>query len=193
MSLTQIQRIQLNKQVDKILHAPGNQPARDNQLEMAFVLDCSSDKEFLKSTVQDAVAGLKAHDKIFQNVRSNVVFWKDNDSFTTEVMPMSFIQMGKPFENEAFVGDPFDGGNNQESENKNVENLPVIDELCVYLKIFHARSKCILVFTENGYAVNDKKKVIENLNPFLKYKLLVISKDNMKCGTPIYMELISEQ
>ena len=192
MSLTQIQKIQLNKQVDKILHAPGNQPARDNQLEMAFVLDCSSDKEFLKSTVQDAVAGLKAHDKIFQNVRSNVVFWKNNNSFTTEVMPMSFIQMGKPFENEAFICNQVDGGNNMEAENKNVENLPIIDELCAYLKVFHARSKCILVFTEKGYTVDDKKKVIENLNPFLKYKLLVITKDSMKGGTPIYMELISE-
>ena len=193
MSLTQIQKIQLNKQVDKILHAPGNQPVRGSQLEMAFVLDCSSDKEFLKSTVQDAVAGLKAHDKIFQNVRSNVVFWEDGGKFTTEVMPMSFIQMGKPFENEAFMNNTVQGENIPETEDKNVENFPVIDELCVYLKVFHARSKCILVFTENGYAVNDKKKVIENLNPFLKYKLLVISKDSMKGGTRIYMELISEQ
>lgn len=139
MGLTQIQKIQLNKQVDKILHAPGNQPVRGSQLEM------------------------------------------------------SFIQMGKPFENEAFMNNTVQGENIPETEDKNVENLPVIDELCVYFKIFHARSKCILVFTENGYAVNDKKKVIENLNPFLKYKLLVISKDSMKGGTPIYMELISEQ
>ena len=103
------------------------------------------------------------------------------------------IEDGVFFENEAFMNNTVQGENIPETEDKNVENLPVIDELCVYLKVFHARSKCILVFTENGYAVNDKKKVIENLNPFLKYKLLVFSKDSMKGGTPIYMELISEQ
>ena len=96
MSLTQIQKLQLNKQVDRILHAPGNQPASRQQLEMAFVFDGFSDMEYLKSTAQDAVAALKAHDKIFQNVRSNVVFW-NAEKIKTETMPMSFIQMGKPF------------------------------------------------------------------------------------------------
>ena len=182
MSLTQIQRIQLNKQVDKILHAPGNQPARDNQLEMAFVLDCSSDKEFLKSTVQDAVAGLKAHDKIFQNVRSNVVFWKDNDSFTTEVMPMSFIQMGKTFED-------FDVN----MEDKFVDNSTDLNELCGYLKLYHARSKCILVFTDCSedrfYAVKSDK-LIENLNPFLKYRLLIITPGKMITGSELLLKFI---
>ena len=42
MSLSQIQKLQLNKQVDHILHVPGNQPVGKQQLEMAFVLDCSS-------------------------------------------------------------------------------------------------------------------------------------------------------
>lgn len=33
MSLTQIQKLQLNKQVDRILHAPGNQPTGNREFD----------------------------------------------------------------------------------------------------------------------------------------------------------------
>ena len=178
MGLTQIQKIQLNKQVDKILHTPGNQPqAEKNQLEMAFVLDCSASEEFLKSTLTDAVAGLKAHDKIFQNVRSNVVYW-GREQLTTEVMPMSFLQMGKPFTQEAY---------------KTVDNAPIFDNLCAYLKLYHARSKCILVFTEKEYEIQDAKQVYDSLNPFLKTKLLLVTPQNFISGTVINMEMLQEK
>ena len=177
MSLTQIQKLQLNKQVDRILHAPGNQPAGKQQLEMAFVLDSSSDMEYIKLTAQDAVAALKSHDKIFQNVRSNVVFW-NAEIIKTEAMPMSFIQMGKPF---------------VDLEKAKVDKSSKLDELCAYLKLYHARSKCILVFTEGNYEWGDKVKLKESLNPFLKQKLLLVAPDKMTTGTSIFMELIREQ
>lgn len=174
MSLTQIQKLQLNKQVDRILHAPGNQPAGRQQLEMAFVLDCSSDIEYIKSTTQDAVAALKAHDKIFQNVRSNVVYWRENHT-STETMPMSFIQMGKPF---------------VDLNNGTVDKLSKFDELCAYLKLYHARSKCIILITNGNYELGEKDKIKENLNPFLKQKLLIVTPDKMVTGTAVFMELI---
>lgn len=176
MSLTQIQKLQLNKQVDHILHAPGNQPAGKQQLEMAFVLDSSSDAEYIKLTAQDAVAALKSHDKIFQNVRSNVVFW-DAKSIKTETMPMSFIQMGKPF---------------VELENRKVDKSAKLDELCAYLKLYHARSKCIILFTEGNYELGDKEVLKQSLNPFLKQKLLLVTPEKMITGTSIFMELIRE-
>lgn len=176
MSLTQIQKLQLNKQVDRILHAPGNQPAGKQQLEMAFVLDSSSDTEYIKLTAQDAVAALKSHDKIFQNVRSNVVFW-DEESIKTETMPMSFIQMGKPF---------------VKLEDMKVDKSAKLDELCAYLKLYHARSKCIIVFTEGNYEVGDKEVLKQSLNPFLKQKLLLVTPEKMITGTSIFMELIRE-
>ena len=176
MSLTQIQKLQLNKQVDRILHAPGNQPAGKQQLEMAFVFDCSSDIEYLKSTAQDAVAALKSHDKIFQNVRSNVVFW-NAQTLTTQAMPMSFIQMGKPF---------------VELEKSEVDNSPRFDELCAYLKLYHARSKCIILFTQGNYELGEKEMVKQSLNPFLKHKLLVVTPDKMTTGAVIFMEMIRE-
>ena len=176
MSLTQIQKLQLNKQVDRILHAPGNQPTGNQQLEMAFVFDASIETESIKTTAQDTVAALKAHDKIFQNVRSNVVYW-GVEKICTEAMPMSFIQIGKPF---------------VEWGNRKVDKSPKLDELCAYLKLYHARSKCIILFTQADYELGDKKKVKESLNPFLKHKLLVVTPDKMITGTNIFMELIRE-
>lgn len=176
MSLTQIQKLQLNKQVDCILHTPGNQPAGKQQLEMAFVLDCSGDTEYIKSTAQDAVVALKSHDKIFQNVRSNVVFWS-TEKISTETMPMSFIQMGKPF---------------VDLEKGKVDKLPKLDELCAYLKLYHARSKCIIVITEGNYEHGDKEKLKQSLNPFLKQKMLIVTSEKMVTGTSIFMELIRE-
>ena len=178
MSLSQIQKLQLNRQVDHILHVPGNQPVGKQQMEMAFVLDCSSDFEYIKSTTQDMVAALKAHDKIFQNVRSNVVYWKPENKIITETMPMSFIQMGKPF---------------VESEYKKVDKVPKFDELCAYLKFYHARSKCIILVTQGYYEAGDKERVKESLNPFLKQKLLIVTPEKMITGTAVFMEMLSEK
>lgn len=175
MSLTQIQKLQLNKHVDRILHAPGNQPAGKQQLEMAFVLDCSGSMEYVRSTAQAAVAALKAHDKIFQNVRSNVVVWSAGN-MKTETMPMSFIQMGKPF---------------VELENAKVDKSGKLDELCAYLKLYHARSKCIILITEGDYEYGDRELLKQSLNPFLKQKLLLITPERMITGMSVYMEMLS--
>ncbi|MBE5876582.1 MAG: hypothetical protein E7290_06815 [Lachnospiraceae bacterium] len=166
MSLSQIQQMQVNKQVDMILHAPGSQVLEKQQLEMAFVFDMSADKEYLSSVTKDIVTTLKRHDKIFQNVRCNVVRWEEKVS--TEVMPMSFIQMGKPF-TEDNLADA-------------VDKKALLEELCAYLKLFHARSKCIIVITEGNYVIEDRKKLIDALNPFLKSKILFVTPDKMFMG-----------
>ena len=174
MSLTQIQKLQLNQQVDRILHTSGNQPVGRQQLEMAFVLDFSCDMEYIKSITQDVVATLKAHDKIFQNVRSNIVYWSA-EHIATQTMPMSFIQMGRPF---------------VDLENKIVDNLPKFDDLCAYLKLYHARSKCIILVTQGNYQLGETNKVKESMNPFLKQKLLIVAPDKMVTGTKVFMELM---
>lgn len=184
MSLTQIQQIQVNKHVDYILHTPGNQPlgksGKESQLEMAFVLDCSSNIQYVKETLMDVVSSLKRHDQLFQNVRSNVVYWHspmEERELETQVMPMSFIQIGKAFEQEAYFF---------------VENHTVFDNLCAYLKVFHARSKCIIVISDGNYKIIDQKKTFESLNPFLKSKLLVITPEKMISGSVINMEMIRQ-
>lgn len=177
MSLSQVQLMQINKNVDKILHAPGNSPAGNGQLEMAFVLDCSVEPEVLKEMTKDIANSLKRHDKIFQNVRSNVVFW--GEDIKTEVTPMSFIQIGKPFESPQFI-------------TNSVDKQSSLDKLCAYLKLFHARSKCVIVIASDGYRIDDKKQVFESLNPFLKSRLLIVTQDSLLSGTVLNMEMIRE-
>lgn len=94
MALTPIQKLELNKRVDRIFHAPSNAPARGHQPEIAFVTDVSGDIDAVHSSVKDAVASLKAHDRMFQNMRSNMVYW-GREEITSKVTPMSFILMGK--------------------------------------------------------------------------------------------------
>ena len=219
MSLTQLQKLELNKRVDKIFHAPSNAPANGHQPEIAFVTDMSGDMESIHSSVKDAVASLKAHDRMFQNMRSNMVYW-DSDKITSKVTPMSFILMGKAFSNALAFEESFtqgkpeietnftDGGEtagNSVSVSKIVGNLSEdvdkslnFEELCAYLKLYHARCRCILVFVDcsyeelemRGFHIADTDKAKQQLNPFLKYRLLIITKDKMVTGSELMMKLI---
>jgi hypothetical protein len=178
-----LSNLELNKRVDKIIHAPANSPAAGMQLEMTFVADMAGDREYIENSIKEAVATLKAHDKIFQNVRSNVVYWNTTD-ISMKVIPMTFIQMGKAFEDY-----------NVEV----VEKSLVFENLCAYLKLYNARSRCVLIFMDctyvdlekNNYNVIDTKKAIENLNPFLKYRILIITRDKMLTGSELMLKLIN--
>lgn len=189
MGLTQLQSFELNKRVDKILHAPSNAPAGGQQLEIAFVADVSGDIDWIHQSIKDAVAALKSHDKVFQNVRSNLIYW-GNGKIVIRVTPMSFIQMGKAFEGIA--------ENIVENKDINVDKPPYFEDLCEYLKLYGARCRCILLFLDETYEefekryfrIKDVEKAKEKLNPFLKYRLLVIAKDKMVTGSEILMKLI---
>lgn len=200
MGLTQLQKLELNKRVDKILHAPANAPAGGQQLEIAFVADLSGDAEDVNDSIKDAVTALKSHDKIFQNVRSNMVYWS-NKKITTKVTPMSFIQMGKAFDNEEaeiIINGKTVYSENVDNKAINADNSLKIELMCEYLKLYHARCRCILVFINCLYEELEKQifytadieKAIQNLNPFLKYRLLVITKDKMLSGSELLMKLI---
>lgn len=185
MGLTQLQKLELNKRVDKILHTSSNAPAGGQQLEIAFVADLLGNFEDTCQSVKDAVTALKSHDKIFQNVRSNMVYWEKN-AITTKVTPMSFIQMGRAFEDV------------EKLQKKTVDNDLYFENLCEYLKLYHARCRCILLFLDSTYEkleeqrfrVRDVEKAKEGLNPFLKYRLLVVTKDKMIAGSELFMKLI---
>lgn len=222
MALTQLQKLELNKRVDKIFHAPSNAPARGHQPEIAFVTDVSGNIDAVHSSVRDAVASLKAHDRMFQNMRSNMVYW-DIDRITSKVTPMSFILMGKAFADEE-KADTETGlhrkseivselaydreiEGNLVSDSKIVNNLNGdvdkslnFEELCAYLKLYHARCRCILIFVDRSYEelemrkfyITDTDKAKQQLNPFLKYRLLIITKDKMLTGSELMMRLIRE-
>ncbi len=66
MAMTQLQKLELNKRVDKIFHAPSNAPAGNHQPEIAFVTPMSGDLECIQSSIKDAVASLKHMTKCFR-------------------------------------------------------------------------------------------------------------------------------
>lgn len=213
MALTQLQKLELNKRVDKIFHAPSNAPAKGHQPEIAFVADVSGNLDAVHSSVRDAVASLKAHDKMFQNMRSNMVYW-DSGKITSKVTPMSFILMGKAFESEVkpdeseygFIAahgketaDSFAGdGKNVGKLDADVDKSLNFEELCAYLKLYHARCRCILVFVNCSFEeleiqefyITDTDRAKQQLNPFLKYRLLIITSDKMLTGSELMMRLI---
>lgn len=183
MALTQFQKLELNKRVDKILHAPASSPAGGQQLEMVFVADMTADRTFIEEAFRESAATLKAHDRIFQNVRSNVVYWR-SENITTTVMPLSLIHIGKAFADD-FV----------DKSKGNVDSVPYFDVLCGYCKLFHARSRCILVFTTcepDKIPVKDWNKAVENLNPFLKYRILLITPKKMVTGSELLLRFMRE-
>ncbi len=187
MALTQLQKLELNKRVDKIFHAPSNAPAGGHQPEIAFVVQMSGDMQWICNSVKDAVASLKAHDSIFQNMRSNMVYWSI-DKITSKVTPMSFILMGRVFEGCDVV----------DETTSTVDKFSNFEELCGYLRLYHARCRCILVFVDCIYAqlearrfdIVDTEMAKQSLNPFLKYRLLIVARDKMVTGSELMMRLI---
>ena len=171
-----------------ILQSPANQ-VRDGKLEMAFVFDLSSDPGYLRDTAAQAAGALKQHDRIFQNVRCNAVYWTA-DGLTTEVLPMSYVQLGRICEEEENY--TADGIVRFCPEDQAVEEnrKPRLEDLTRYLKLFHARSKCILVITEGNYEVSDKKSAREALNPFLKSRLVMITPQELQTGLKLFIDLL---
>ena len=202
MALTQLQKLELNKRVDKILNAPVNVTIKGQQPEMAFVLDLSSDMEYISDTLKDSAATLKAHDKIFQNIRSNIVYWGAGRT-ETKVTPMSFIQIGKATENLNIVKSEEEKGEQPKSLNEDGTMQAALnaqshsngfDDLCAYLKLYHARCRCLLLFTDKPDKLIEssvRDKAIESLNPFLKHRLLIITPEKMITGAEILMKLIN--
>ena len=188
MALTQIQKLKLNHQIDMILQSPANQ-VRDGKLEMAFVFDMGSNPSYLRETAAQAAGALKQHDRIFQNVRCNAVYWAA-DGLSTEVLPMSYVQLGRVC---GEAGDKTEDGSEKTCpENQTVEEStkPRLEDLTGYLKLYHARSKCILVITEGNYKVSDRKSAREALNPFLKSRLVMITPQELQTGLKLFMDLL---
>lgn len=165
MQLTRLDALQIAKKVDAILHVPGNY--RGGNLEMTVVIDTSLQQEDFADAVAAVAGTLRKGNEIFRNVRLNLVFW--GQEMETSVVPMAMLVTGGVFR-----------GYRCSPGRKRYE------ELFAYLKKFHARSKVILVFAEEQNEIADQQAAREALSPFLKSKLLLISKRVMS-GTEIFL------
>ena len=145
---------------------------------MTIVISSRLDVVFLQDNVKAVVDALKRSSEVYRNVRLNFVRAKDEGGFTNEVVPLIFLQTGKVFEPKERYG----------------ENMPIapLSEICSYLKLFHARSKLVLIFTDTNYDPGEKQKLKEALNPFLKQKLLLIAGEEPISGTKLFMESLAE-
>lgn len=100
-------------------------------------------------------------------------------------MTLVSLLMGKAFEEEEQGSDIVDKSQN-------------FEDLCAYLKLYHARCRCILIFMDCTYVqfesqnfyIADRTAAMAHLNPFLKYRLLVITRDKMVTGSELMMHFL---
>lgn len=155
LRMTSLEIKNIKDQVQRILHVPGNYMG--GNLEFAIVLDYHVDKESLMEFSSELVKLLKSTDKIFINARLNLIKWINDEKIIKEVSSMGMLQMGRCFED-------YEKGTSNKT----------YDLLTEQLKKFYARSKLIILVTDNAFFINDMQTVNENLNPFLHRKLMKI-------------------
>ena len=150
-----IMKKNLNNAVEQVLHVKGNYAG--GILEMTLVIDCGLPKAYVAETAADLAATLRSHSEVFRNVRLNLVLFKCDERLENQVIPFSFLQMSSCFEEY------------QEQQGKRT-----LDALSANLKLFHARSKLILVLAGESLTMEDPQKVHENMAPFLGKKSLFL-------------------
>ena len=155
MELGMIHLLKMKQGEERILHVPGNY--KGGILEMALVIDCNLDRQKAKENVQAIVKALKSHSETFRNVRLNVVWWKSDEEIITEVMPMTVLQIGTPFESY-----------------EKMAAQKRIDGLFANLKMFQARSKLILLLSDGQFGIEQEENCMESLKPFLGRKMLLM-------------------
>lgn len=127
-------------------------------LEMTIVLDCNLSKEYISETAKDTVATLKTRcGEVFRNVRLNTVWWNE-DCISNEVSALTRLQMQSYFER---------------CDKKDEVISRNCAKLMDYLKRFHARSKLIIIISDD-FIREDTKEFRQALEPFLGRKTLLI-------------------
>lgn len=144
---------QFTNKVEMILHSPCNIP--NKMFEMTVVLDCSLSQERVKEIVPHLLRTLKRHSDVFGNVRLNMVRWIDDDFIKNQVMPMSMAMLSSYYEDYQ-----------QNQTTKDYQNL------MKNLKLFHARSKLIILVTDGTYELGNEDELTKIMQPFLYRKVM---------------------
>lgn len=178
MSLSPVLNLKLHNQIDRVLHVPGNYSG--GILEMAIVIDCSFSVDTISAFTRDIVLSCKRYSEVFRNVRLNIIRW-DEYNISSEIASLAVLQIGSYF-------DQYEEGKSEKANG--------LFEILDYLKRFQARSKLVLFLTEKEelfdeiQTPDEKGKIIDCLNPFLKNKLIVMSPNEIQSGGDIYRKLI---
>lgn len=161
MMMGPITKMSLKNGVERVLHVPGNYTG--GILEMTLVIDCSLPEEYVKDLSADIAATLRMHSEVFRNVRMNLFFWQSDEKMENRVVPISFLQTSGCF-----------AGYREEKQEKRLEKL------AAKLKLFHARSKLILVMADRDIYVEDGQALSQSMKPFLEKKSLFFLKENQE-------------
>lgn len=143
---------QFTNKVEMILHSPCNIP--NKMFEMTVVLDQNLEQEKVREIVPELLKILKRHSDVFANVRLNMVHWMDDDNIHNQVIPMSMAMISSHYEN-------YEQNISSKRYDKLMENL----------KLFHARSKLIIVVTDEKYEIGDEEELRKIMQPFLYRKV----------------------
>ncbi len=146
---------QFTNKVEMILHSPCNIP--NKMFEMSVVLDQNLEQEKVREIVPELLKILKRHSDVFSNVRLNMVRWMDDDNIHNQVIPMSMAMISSHYEN-------YEQNITSKRYDKLMENL----------KLFHARSKLIIVVTDEKYEIGDEEELRKIMQPFLYRKVMKV-------------------
>ena len=141
--------------VDRILHVPGNFTGK--VLEMTVVIDKNLSTEVVRDILPQLLKTLKMHDRTFQNVHFNLTYWEQDERMVNNRCPMSIAMTQacyQDYRTEHFCKD--------------------LGNLMTYLKLFHARSKLIIILTDGDYQILDMDVFEQSMQPFLEKKLLML-------------------
>lgn len=152
--LSPVTLMKFKNTVERILHVKGNY--QGGILEMTVVVDNHLSKEVVTSVLPKLLQALKLQGEVFRNVRFNYGIWQENGTVKNQICPMmAAISPGFYEEYQQELG---------------VKQLEV---LASYLKLFHARSKLILVLTDDTCQISENIK--KELQPFLDKKLMLLT------------------
>lgn len=155
---------QFTNKVEMILHSPGNIPGK--MFEMTLVIDRNLKKEDVEEVVPHLLRTLKRHSEVFLNVRLNVVSWIGDEQILNEITPMSMAMIKSYYE----------------KYEQNIINKSYLT-LMKNLKLFHARSKLVILVTDGMYDKSDEEEVKRAMQPFLFRKVLrVVVNDGVELG-----------
>lgn len=146
---------QFKNTAERILHVPGN--FTESVLEMAVVIDGVLTREQAETYVPELLGTLKRHSEVFRNVRLNIVEWKSDERIVTQVCPMAMAMLKSFYE-----------------EHEQVCERKHFEKLVAYLKLYHARSKLIILITDGAYLVEQEDELAIAMRPFLEKKLMQV-------------------
>lgn len=145
--------MKLKNTVERILHVRGNY--QGGILEMSVIVDNNLSKEVVETVLPKLLHALKLQGEIFRNVRFNYGIWQEDEVIKNQVCPMMAA---------------ISAGFYEEYQQK--ERAKHLGALVKYLKLFHARSKLILVLTDERCQIEENVK--SEMRPFLDKKLMLI-------------------